>query len=112
MTRSLINTVAAAVTITAACHAPAAIAGVHCTEKIWQPILHENGRIFFQTVGGTCGDSWCEINWGTPEKNKNGLSMLMTAKLTDRAVTFYWGALSSCDQKNATYASPGYMMLQ
>jgi hypothetical protein len=110
MKRTLTRVASAALVATASLHAPLASAGVHCTERISQAILHENGDIYFQT-DNTCNGAWCQIKWGTPEKNKNALAMLLSAKLAERPITFYWTGINACSEKNAVYASPGYMML-
>ena len=110
MKRSLTIAATAAAALTMSLHVSPAQAGVHCTEKITQAILHKNGDVYFQT-DNTCNGAWCQINWGTPEKNKNGLAMLLSAKLADRQVTFFWETLATCGEKNGTYASPGYMIL-
>lgn len=110
MKRALTQGLTVAMVLTASLHAPLASAGVHCTEKISQAILHENGDIYFQT-DNTCNGAWCQIKWGTPEKNKNALAMLLSAKVADRSITFYWNGLTTCSEKNPVYTSPGYMML-
>ncbi|MDH0867074.1 hypothetical protein [Mitsuaria sp. GD03876] len=110
MKRALIRSTLAALALGATLHAPLAQAGVHCTERVSMAILHSNGGIFFQT-DNTCSNGWCQINWGTPEKNKNALAMMLSAKLADRPLTFYWPTLDNCSAKNAVYGSPDYMVL-
>jgi hypothetical protein len=53
-----------------------------CTEKITKSILHSNGQVYFQT-DQTCSTNWCQINWGSSANNKNGLAVLLSAKLAD-----------------------------
>jgi len=112
MKRALTRAVAAAVVVvaTASLHAPLASAGVHCTEKVSLAIYHQNGDVYFQT-DNTCSTGWCQINYGTAEKNKTGLAMLLSVKLAERPITFFWSGINSCSEKNVLYASPGYMML-
>lgn len=83
-------------------------AAAMCTEKITKTILHANGQVYFQT-DQTCSANWCQINWGAPTNNKNGLAALLSAKLAERPLSFYWPNITSCDEKNVTYASPEYL---
>ncbi len=110
MTHAWIKAALTAIAASAALYTPHATAGVHCTEKVTMAILHQNGDIYFQT-DNTCSAHWCQINWGTPEKNKNGLAMLLSAKLSERPLTFYWGSLNACSEKNPVYKSPEYVMM-
>lgn len=96
--------VALSVTISPVTHA-----ATHCTEAVTRAILHANGGIYF-TSDKTC-PNWCQVNWGTGEKNKNGYAMLLAAQTSARTITFYWTNIAACNEVNATYASPDYMML-
>ncbi len=91
------------------CISSATNAATHCTEAITRAILHAGGGIYF-TSDKTCSN-WCQINWGTSEKNKNGYAMLLAAQTSARTITFYWPNVEACTEVNATYASPDYMML-
>jgi hypothetical protein len=85
-------------------------ASAQCIERITYVILHMNGDVYFRS-DKTCTQSWCQIAWGSAEKNKNALAMLMLAKASSRSVEFYWPAIASCETANAAYASPDYMLL-
>ncbi|PKG37054.1 hypothetical protein [Psychromonas sp. Urea-02u-13] len=94
--------------ITLFAYSSIATAGVHCSEKIRGAILHKNSNVYF-TTDTTC-ESWCQIKWtGEGDKNR-ALSMLIASKTTDKSITFYWENISSCDVKNVTYESPGYIV--
>ena len=86
------------------------IAGVTCNENITSTILHSNGNVYFLS-DKTCTTSWCQINWGTDDKNKKGLAMLLLAKATSKPVTFNWPNLNACTEANPVYTSPPYMSL-
>lgn len=85
------------------------VAGIHCSESVTSAILHSNGNVYFYSER-TCAGNWCQIDWGTDEKNKKGLAMLLLAKATTKPIVFYWPNLNSCSESNAVYASPSYMM--
>ena len=87
-----------------------AMAGTTCTENIKSAILHSNGNIYF-TSDQTCATAWCQINWGTEEKNKKAFAMLLLAKATSKPISFYWSNLNSCTEVNPVYSSPAYMSL-
>ncbi|OWQ87007.1 hypothetical protein CDN99_20145 [Roseateles aquatilis] len=106
----MIQAITATMALTASMYTPMVNAGVHCTEKIRSAILHENGEVYFET-DNTCNGAWCQVAWGTSERKKNALAMLLSAKLAERPVTFYWPTLNACSEKNVVYASPGYMVL-
>lgn len=86
-------------------------AGITCTESIRSAILHSNGNVYFLT-DQTCNGSWCQIEWGSSERNKNALAMLLLAKASAKPISFYWSNLNSCTQANPVYASPSYMSLE
>jgi redox-sensitive bicupin YhaK (pirin superfamily) len=106
LTKNLVPLLIAALLIALS---PIAKAATHCTETITRAILHLNGNIYF-TSDKTC-PNWCQVNWGTSEKNKNAFAMLLAAQTAARSITFYWPSVSECTEVNATYASPDYMML-
>ena len=85
-----------------------AFAGVECAENITQVILHANGQVYFKS-DKTCTYNWCQVNWGTDEKNKSAYTLLLTAKVTAKPVAFWWENLSACTQSNVVYASPAYI---
>jgi hypothetical protein len=87
------------------------VAGVTCTENIRSAILHSNGNVYFLS-DQTCNAAWCQIDWGTSEKNKNALAMLLLAKATSKPISFYWTNLNSCSEANPVYTSPSYMSLE
>lgn len=86
------------------------VAGATCIENIMSAILHSNGNVYFSS-DKTCSSTWCQINWGTDEKNKKALAMLLLAKATTKPISFYWTNLNSCSEANPTYSSPAYMSL-
>lgn len=93
-----------------ACVSTVSFAGASCTENITSAILHSNGNVYFLS-DKTCNATWCQINWGTDDKNKKALAMLLLAKATNKPVTFYWSNLGSCSEVNPVYSSPAYMSL-
>jgi len=82
-------------------------AGVSCIEKVTNAILHKNSNVYFKT-DKTC-NNWCQIKWVGEGDKDRALSMLLTAKATDKPIGFYWGNINSCEAKNVTYESPDYM---
>ncbi|RTZ24060.1 hypothetical protein [Vibrio penaeicida] len=83
-------------------------AGIHCTESISAAILHKNGNVYF-TSSKTC-KSWCQIRWTSETDKDRAFSMLLAARTAKTPVTFYWGNLNSCTEKNPTYQSPDYIV--
>jgi hypothetical protein len=104
MTSAIVGLVAAAI-------GSSAIAGVTCTESVRSAILHSNGNVYFLT-DQTCNGAWCQIEWGTSERNKNALAMLLLAKATSKPISFYWSNLGSCSQANPVYTSPAYISME
>lgn len=100
----------AALGVLAASICTLATAGVTCTESIASAVLHSNGGVYFLS-DKTCTASWCQVNWGTDDKNKKALAMLLLAKATAKPVSFYWPNLNSCSEVNPAYTSPAYMSL-
>lgn len=86
------------------------MAGATCTENVASAYVHSNGGVYF-TTDKTCSVNWCQVNWGTDDKNKKALAMLLLAKATSKPVTFYWPNVSTCSEVNLVYASPSYMSL-
>jgi hypothetical protein len=89
---------------------PCANAGVSCTENVTAAILRSNGHVYFHS-DKTCTTDWCQINWGTSERNRNGLAMLLLAKASEKPIYFHWSNLNSCSERNPVYASPDFMSL-
>lgn len=85
--------------------------GVRCSERITNLILHSDGNVYFRS-DDTCPSSWCKIAWGSEEKNTRAYSMLLTAVSSKKKVIFYWTKINSCYEKNKTYASPDFIILQ
>ena len=93
-----------------ACFPCISFAGIECLESVASVIAHQNGNFYFQSSLGCQG--WCQINWGSAEKNKGAYAMLLTAKASGKKMIFGWPALSSCSAaKNVIYSSPDYMYL-
>ena len=86
-------------------------AAASCVENVTMAILHSNGNVYF-TTDQTCSTTWCQVDWGTAEKNKNALAALLMAKMGDLSMEFYWPNIQACSDKNAVYSSPAYMMLK
>ncbi|MBC7489452.1 MAG: hypothetical protein H7240_05135 [Glaciimonas sp.] len=87
-------------------------AGVECLERVTRVILHSNGGVYFM-VDTTCTTTWCQINWGTAEKNKLAFSMLLTAKVTGKPLKFYWpNGLCQTYSNQTPYLSPDYFALE
>ena len=85
-----------------------ASAGVDCSERVNHAILHQNGNVYF-TTDKTC-PNWCQIKWTNDGDKDRAYSTLLAARVTQKNMTFYWASLNSCDDKNATYTSPSYMV--
>lgn len=88
----------------------AAFGGVYCTEEVTKVILHNDGSVYFKTAD-TCSDGWCQIAWNDSEQKNRSYSLLLAASTADKPITLYWGALNSCSERNATYASPASIQL-
>ncbi|MDR7050152.1 hypothetical protein J2X54_002633 [Duganella sp. 3397] len=87
---------------------PKALAVVDCAEKVGNIISHTNGVIFF-TTEKTC-PSWCQVG-GNAATVKNSYAMLLAAQASGKKMVFNWQDISTCDEKNKTYAIPGYMVI-
>ena len=84
-------------------------AGVNCSENITSVILHKNSELYFKS-SVTCPNTWCQVTWSGEGDKDRVFSMLLTAKTASKKVTIYWEQIDNCDQENAMYASPGYIM--
>ena len=83
---------------------------VSCGENVTSVILHSNGNVYFKT-DQTCTNNWCQITWTGEGDKDRALSVLLTARATEKKITFYWQNINACSEQNVTYASPGYFSL-
>ena len=84
------------------------LAAASCSEKLTHVITHSNGEIYFKT-SKTCTQGWCQLKWSSQEQKSRTYGAMLTAKTADKAMDFYWSTVNSCEQENATYASPDYV---
>src|SRR5580704_8638770 len=84
-----------------AMHSPAAYADATCTENVTGLISHTNGYVYF-TTDQTC-PSWCQINFATPDANKEAYAMLLSANAQGKTIVFSWANLTSCSTHNPVY---------
>jgi hypothetical protein len=95
--------------IVSAMYAPLSNA-VACNENITAVVLHSNGHVYF-TTDHTCVSNWCELAWTDSEQLKRGYAMLLSARLSDRGITFDWPNIPTCSTPNVVYASPNISYL-
>lgn len=74
------------------------LSATDCSEKISSVILHENGEVYFKT-SSTCTDTWCHINWSTTDAKNRACSSMLTARTTDRPMTFTGLTLTAAQTK-------------
>lgn len=88
---------------------------INCTEKITSITSHNNGNIYFNT-NKVCKTHWCILGsqlWDTPDKLKNGLAVLLTAKTTASDVQIEWDAtVTDCTTEITQYATPIFILLR
>ncbi|MFS1525339.1 hypothetical protein ACL7TT_14710 [Microbulbifer sp. 2304DJ12-6] len=80
----------------------------HCGEKVTRLIIHRDGNVYFSTDKTCVENGWCKLDFEDPKQADRGYSMLLSATIADKKVTFTWPAISNCDEINAQHASPEY----
>ena len=81
---------------------------VTCPEMVNNVISHSSGYVYF-TSSRTCAN-WCMIA-GKPEYITQTYALLLVAQSKKRQVQLAWTSLDSCDQQNALYAIPDYVII-
>lgn len=79
-----------------------------CPELVGNVISHSSGYVYF-TTNRTCAN-WCMIA-GKPEYITQTYALLLVAQSKKRQVQIAWTSLDSCDQQNALYAIPDYVII-
>ena len=105
MKKSLLSLMLAASVISVS-HAQA---GAWCSETVEDIIIHKNGNVYF-TTNKTCSDHWCSLAGDEANKNR-GLTTMLTAQTAEHEITFHWRGIDSCNENNASYATPEYFTL-
>lgn len=84
-------------------------AETYCVETLTRVIIASTGGVYF-TTAETC-PNWCQVNWSDAGALSKAYATLLAAEAQETPVTFGWSAISSCNDQNATYASPDNVIL-